>query len=92
MSQTEINPAELPETQAPETEAPDIEAESQPDRQLENQTEDQTVAVSFSAEEILGEPAEDADAPVSVADAQLLAVLEAIISVTDEPLTLDQIA
>jgi len=92
MSQTEINPAELPETQAPETEAPDIEAESQPDRQLENQTEDQTVAVSFSAEEILGEPAEEADAPVSVADAQLLAVLEAIIYVTDEPLTLDQIA
>jgi len=92
MSQTEINPAELPETQAPEqapeTGAPDIEAERQP----ENQTEDQTVAVSFSAEEILGEPAEDADAPVSVADAQLLAVLEAIIYVTDEPLTLDQIA
>ena len=92
MSQTEINPAELPETQvpeqAPETGAPDIEAERQP----ENQTEDQTVAVSFSAEEILGEPAEEADAPVSVADAQLLAVLEAIIYVTDEPLTLDQIA
>ena len=55
--------------------------------------ENETVAVSFSAEEILGdEEAEASDAPVSVADAQLLAVLEAIIYVTDEPLTLDQIA
>ena len=35
---------------------------------------------------------EETAAPFSVADAELLAVLEAIIYVTDEPLTLDQIA
>jgi segregation and condensation protein B len=45
---------------------------------------------SLSAEEILPDgPAPEA---ISVADAQLLAVLEAIIYVTDEPLSLDQIA
>lgn len=98
MSQTEITPAEVPETQAPETQTSETEASDgasgteASETQPTSQTEDQTVAVSFSAEEILGEPAEEADSPVSVADAQLLAVLEAIIYVTDEPLTLDQIA
>jgi segregation and condensation protein B len=71
----------------------DIDSAESPETQVpENQPDDQTVAVSFSAEEILGEPTGESDAPVSVADAQLLAVLEAIIYVTDEPLTLDQIA
>jgi len=61
--------------------------------EIQSTEADQTVAVSFSAEEILGsEVNEEAEAVVSVADAQLLAVLEAIIYVTDEPLTLDQIA
>src|ERR1017187_10343212 len=101
MSQPEMEPEEVPETQVvPETQsaAPGhTEAEAQPEAspeeaQPEASSEDQTVAVSFSAEEILGEPAEETDAPVSVADAQLLAVLEAIIYVTDEPLTLEQIA
>jgi len=75
-------PAALPETQ---------ESEAQP----ETGRESPTLAVSFSAEEILGgeQSAEtETDAAVSVADAQLLAVLEAIIYVTDEPLTPDQIA
>ena len=44
---------------------------------------------SMSAEELL--PEEPAAAPPSLADAQLKAVLEAIIYITDEPLTLDQI-
>lgn len=85
MSQSEIeHPAESPESQLPET---------QVDAQAEPLPADETVAVTFSAEEILGaeEPAES-EAPVPVEDAQLLAVLEAIIYVTDEPLTVDQIS
>ena len=78
MSQSDMEkPAESPESQT-------IEPESE------------VVAVSLSAEEILGNEAaaesESTDSAVSVADSQLLAVLEAIIYVTDEPLTLDQIA
>ena len=84
MSQSEMEePAESPETQSA----------NPPDSEPQPETEDQTVAVSFSADEILGGDASDqADTPVSLADARLLAVLEAIIYVTDEPLTLDQIS
>lgn len=91
MSQTEMeNPAESPETRNTETSPDSPPAVEAP---VEETAEAQTVAVSFSAEEILGgEEAPAAEAPVSVADAQLLAVLEAIIYVTDEPLSLDQIA
>ena len=82
MSQPENEqPAESPDTQI---------SEAQPNPEPESET----LAVSFSADEILGSDdagaTEAADVPV--ADAQLLAVLEAIIYVTDEPLTLDQIA
>jgi segregation and condensation protein B len=66
--------------------------EISPDETPESPQDDQTVAVSFSAEEILGEPSEETERTVPVADTQLLAVLEAIIYVTDEPLTPDQIA
>jgi segregation and condensation protein B len=94
MSQSEIEqPAESPEEQV------DAQAETLPGvvEQAQDQSEtapgDETVAVSFSAEEILGaeEPAES-DAPMPVEDATLRATLEAIIYVTDEPLTVDQIA
>jgi segregation and condensation protein B len=80
MSEPEIEqPAELPEEQV--------------DAQPETLPTDETVAVSFSAEEILGaEEAPPSDVPVPVEDAQLRAVMEAIIYVTDEPLTIDQIA
>ena len=89
MSQSDMEqPAESPEPQTTESQPEPVESEVQP--------ETETVAVSFSAEEILGdESAAESDSPnsaVSVADAQLIAVLEAIIYVTDEPLTLDQIA
>src|ERR1700679_3595509 len=79
MSQSDIEqPAGSPESQT---------TEPQPEPETE------TVAVSFSAEEILGEePAAESDSAISVADSQLLAVLEAIIYVTDEPLSLDRIA
>ena len=85
MSQSEMEqPAESPETQ---------NADAQNEEQSEAAQESETIAVSFSAEEILGEEAVEAgNGAVSVADAQLLAVLEAIIYVTDEPLTLDQIS
>ena len=79
----------------PENEQPAESPEQQnPEAQPNSQPESETLAVSFSADEILGNDdagaTEAADVPV--ADAQLLAVLEAIIYVTDEPLTLDQIA
>ncbi|HEU5020235.1 MAG TPA: SMC-Scp complex subunit ScpB [Bryobacteraceae bacterium] len=90
MSQSEIEqPAESPEEQVdaqPET-LPEVEA------QPEALPSGETVAVSFSAEEILGaEAPAEPDAPMPVENASLLATLEAIIYVTDEPLTADQIA
>lgn len=97
MSESEMNPAEQPETQ-PQAQ-PEAQAEPATEVQAEVLLEEaeqetpgsETVAVTFSAEEILGEDA-PAEAEFSMADAQLRAVLEAIIYVTDEPLTLDQIA
>jgi segregation and condensation protein B len=83
------------ETEQP-AESPETQNEAEPETQSVSDPEipdAETVAVSFSAEEILGgENAEEPNVAFSVADAQLLAVLEAIIYVTDEPLTLDQIA
>jgi segregation and condensation protein B len=55
------------------------EAEAQPEAEVE----------SMSAEDLL--PDEPAAPAPSLADAQLKAVLEAIVYITDEPLTLDQI-
>jgi segregation and condensation protein B len=88
MSQSEMDPAESPEEQNAESGTPRDET-----------LEDQTLAVSFSAEEILGDgtagtsdAASAEDAPGSVGDSELRAVIEAVIYVTDEPLTLDQIA
>ena len=89
MSQSEIEqPAESPEEQV------DAQAETLPEveAQPEAAPSDETVAVSFSAEEILGaEAPAESEAP-AVEDATLRATLEAIIYVTDEPLTVDQIA
>jgi segregation and condensation protein B len=70
----------------------ETEPTEMPEAQDPVEAEGQALAVSFSADEILGEPADKTDALVPVADAELLAVLEAIIYVTDEPLTTDQIA
>lgn len=112
MSQSDMEqPAESPQSQTTEAQSEPAEAEVQPEPESDNSPEPEpsapelpapgpeeaeTLAVSFSAEEILGDESAEQpdapDAPVSVADAQLLAVLEAIIYVTDEPLTLDQIA
>jgi len=90
MSQSEIEqPAESPEEQV------DAQPETLPqvDAQPEVLPGDETVAVSFSAEEILGPDAPaESNAPTVVEDATLRATLEAIIYVTDEPLTVDQIA
>ncbi|HEY4086104.1 MAG TPA: SMC-Scp complex subunit ScpB [Bryobacteraceae bacterium] len=93
MSQSEMEqPGESPEEQVDAQAEPLPEVEEQAEEQPETLPSDETVAVSFSAEEILGaeEPAES-DAP-AVEDATLRATLEAIIYVTDEPLTVDQIA
>ncbi|HEY4088320.1 MAG TPA: SMC-Scp complex subunit ScpB [Bryobacteraceae bacterium] len=93
MSQSENEqPVESPEEQVDAQAEPLPEVEEQAEEQPEMLPSDETVAVSFSAEEILGaeEPAES-EAP-AVEDATLRATLEAIIYVTDEPLTVDQIA
>ncbi len=84
---------EHPETVRPENEERS-EMEAADSQQEKRRTEDPPIepatGESLSAEEILPDgPAPEA---ISVADAQLLAVLEAIIYVTDEPLSLDQIA
>lgn len=101
MSQSDTEqPAESPESQTSEAQAgqpePELRAEPEAEPLAEPGEDDQTVAVSFSAEEILGDESagqpDSAEPAVSVADAQLLAVLEAIIYVTDEPLTVEQIA
>ena len=55
----------------------------------DSETNDQPVQETLSPEELL--PEEPSPAPVAIEDAKLKAVLEAIIYVTDEPLTLDQI-
>jgi segregation and condensation protein B len=108
MSHSETDPALSPETQDPDNQhaassnAPSealpetaeeklAPGDTQPDGTAQDAaSEDEAAAMTFSADEILDE--EPAAAPVPVADAQLLAVLEAIIYVTDEPLTLDQIS
>jgi len=97
MSQSENEqPVESPEEQVDAQAEPLPGVEEQVEEQAEAQPEtlpgDETVAVSFSAEEILGADAPaESDAP-AVEDATLRATLEAIIYVTDEPLTVDQIA
>ena len=79
--------------EATEEVQPEVPAESAVDGEAADNPEGEVIAVSLSADDILGdETSEPTDAPVPVADAQLLAVLEAIIYVTDEPLTLDQIS
>lgn len=75
-STPEQNP-ESNEAAAPEAKEPEAPADATP------------VQESFSAEELL--PEEPAPSPGTMEDAKLKAVLEAIIYVTDEPLTLDQI-
>ena len=97
MSQSENEqPAEQPETQEPESQPEAGQERPEAGQEMpEVGQEDETVAVSFSADEILDEPTDQTDSPGTagaVADSELLAVLEAIIYVTDEPLTLDQIA
>ncbi len=90
MSQSENEQlAESPEEQVDAQAEPLPEVEAQP----EASPGDETLAVSFSAEEILGaEAPAEPDGPLPVEDAALRATLEAIIYVTDEPLTVDQIA
>ena len=79
------SPNETPEEQT------DHQPDTLPESPATHEAEEETVAVSFSAEEILGsEPEEVKETPVE--DAELRAVLEAIIYVTDEPLTIEQIS
>jgi len=61
---------------------PDADPNEPPNEQMEPQE-------SFSADELF--PAEPAPDAITMEDAKLKAVLEAIIYVTDEPLTLEQI-
>jgi segregation and condensation protein B len=63
--------------------------DEQSDEQPEAPGEAAPVQESFSAEELL--PDEPAAAAITMEDAKLKAVLEAIVYVTDEPLSLEQI-
>jgi len=65
------------------------EAEAQPESEVPAEAAEQAAEEEFSADELL--PDDDNVVEMPVADAQLKAVLEAIIYVTDEPLTLEQI-
>lgn len=68
---------------------PDPELNPEEEQKPDDAPAAEPVQESFSAEELLPEePAPDA---IAMEDAKLRAVLEAIIYVTDEPLTLDQI-
>jgi segregation and condensation protein B len=89
----EMEPHESPDKTA--AQLPEEQTDQQPDTLPEstttNEAGEETVAVSFSAEEILGTEPEEVK-ETTVEDAELRAVLEAIIYVTDEPLTIEQIS
>jgi segregation and condensation protein B len=86
--QPEIQPEAQPEAQAEiQPEAPAMEqAEPEPEPPAETPAEEATATL----EELLAE--RPAETPGSVEDAQLKAVLEAIVYVAEEPLTLVQLA
>lgn len=68
---------------------PDPEPNDQQPEEAVSREETVSPEETLSPEELL--PQEAAPSPVAIEDAKLKAVLEAIIYVTDEPLTLDQI-
>jgi segregation and condensation protein B len=79
-----------PESPAPEPEAAPEASASEEKIADEQPTEDQP-AETVSADELLEEPEPENLVVMPVGDAELKAVLEAIIYVTDEPLSLEQI-
>ena len=85
--------AEAPEASAPSSEPPEPAAEiAEPSREIPEPSRDREGAVpAFSMDELLsaGEPAPPS---VPLEDAQLRAVLEAIVYVAEEPLTPAQLA
>jgi segregation and condensation protein B len=84
-------PEETPDDQSNDQpgEAPQPDAAPQREARQREASDDAPVQESFSADELLPEePAADA---ITMEDAKLKAVLEAIIYVTDEPLSLEQI-
>jgi segregation and condensation protein B len=87
--QTETQAEVTPDPQA-EPQTPEAQAEDQPESQDEVQDEGETFSVEelmATRDEALAEPV-----PASQEDSQLKAVLEAIVYVAEEPLTLAQIA
>lgn len=87
MESAEVNQSAEAEAAAPETEATTPEAEA-------SASEAEAAAPeTMDAAELLGEPQpEQTPEEKSAEDANLKAVLEAVIYVTEEPLTLDQLA
>ncbi|MCU1326131.1 MAG: condensin subunit ScpB [Bryobacterales bacterium] len=89
-SPEEQEPDVQPESPAPEAEAAPEAIASEEKIADEQPTEDQP-SETVSADELLEEPEPENLVVMPVGDAELKAVLEAIIYVTDEPLSLEQI-
>ncbi|MDX1980407.1 MAG: SMC-Scp complex subunit ScpB [Bryobacteraceae bacterium] len=76
-------PEELDSAEAPELAGPELAEDDAPEA---------PVAEEMDADDLLGVQSEPDEAEVSSEDARLRAVVEAVIYVTEEPLTLDQMA
>ena len=88
-------PEPAPPVEADSVDTPPTEASSSEDAAPEAPDEDAAPELTFSVEELMAtseDPFDDTPAPVSHEDSQIRAILEAIVYVAEEPLTLAQIA
>src|ERR1035437_4006421 len=88
-------PEPAPPVEADSVDTPPTEASSSEDAPPEAPDEDAAPELTFSVEELMATsevPFDDTPAPVSHEDSQIRAILEAIVYVAEEPLTLAQIA
>lgn len=89
----ELDGAEAPELAVPELAEPEpAEPELAEPEIADDDTPEAPVTEEMDADDLLGVQAEPDEAEVSSEDARLRAVVEAVIYVTEEPLTLDQMA
>lgn len=86
--ESEASPSELPEDSAL---PPDASAEATIDVASSDEPQEQVTPEEFEAEFLL-QPEVVSEKPLTSSDDELKAVIEAIVYVTDEPLTLPQIA
>ena len=93
-SMEELDP--IPQGESPEPEVtPQAASEAVENQPVESPGGDPAAEASFSVDELMATsevPFDDTPAPVSQEDSQIRAILEAIVYVAEEPLTLAQIA